>query len=264
MAALETSTLSLSGAWWHFRFPVLFRDRALLRTTQCTSLPHPATCLALRRISCPLRPLSAFCRCSPTISGCVLTVCSQQQERTEPVGRFCPPEMGRMVQQGQAYPQSSTASRVDGGVWGGSPRLPWDRCLLPEEWEHPLPKGGCPPNPNVEEAGCDSRLRQSRQNMSALRFGGFLLSWWWCAGGESSRCPWEGLAADVHHSTLRWYTTEQPVQFVSHFERKRCWFTFLVLTSTQSWVILRWWHGGNPREQNGATQLQSWLSHVPF
>lgn len=52
--------------------------------------------------------------------------------------------------------------------------------------------------------------------------------------GKSSLCPGEGLATDVCRNTLLWYTTEQPVQFVSHFERTRCWFTFLFLTNTQS------------------------------
>lgn len=66
MVSLETSTFSLSGAWWRFRFPILFRDRSLLHTTQCAFLLYPTTCLALHSISHLLHRLSAFCRCSPT------------------------------------------------------------------------------------------------------------------------------------------------------------------------------------------------------
>lgn len=59
VASLETGTLSLSGARWCFRFPILFRDRSLLPITQRGFLPYPTTCLALRSISC--LPASAFC-----------------------------------------------------------------------------------------------------------------------------------------------------------------------------------------------------------
>lgn len=113
MAALETGTFSLLRARWRFRFPILFRDRSLLHTTQHAFLLYLTTCLSLHSISCLLHPPSAFCRCSPTIFRvCVdhvlATDLERQQEETEPEGHFSPPEIRKMVL--QASLPSGTAS----------------------------------------------------------------------------------------------------------------------------------------------------------
>lgn len=135
-------------------------------------IPQPAwLCTASAAF---LHPLSAFCRFSPTILGCVLTMCLRQLLNGSRRG-LNQKDISLLLKSEGWFSRVRLTRRAPlprrwmGVVWGGRPQLPCllpgiracSRCLLLGGVETTSPQGVMPTEPTVEETA------GSRKGMTA-------------------------------------------------------------------------------------------------